>query len=292
MRLVTAIETMAKLRDDHRRSGARVGFVPTMGALHEGHGSLVRRARQESDVVVASIFVNPLQFAPGEDFERYPRDLEGDRAKLESWGCDLLFTTSPSALYHQGFQTYVVLEGALVDRFEGAARPGHFRGVATVVAKLLNLVGPTRSYFGRKDAQQAAVIRRMVEDLNIPTALVICPTTRDADGLALSSRNVYLSPDQRAAAPGIHRALVATRARLRAGERSAPPLRAALEADLRAIPGAQLGYAELVDPSTFERLEGDLPDRVGKLAPALAVVAVQLGTTRLLDNLRLDEDGP
>lgn len=292
MKLVTALETITKIRDENCRAGARVGFVPTMGALHEGHGSLVRRARAECDVVVASVFVNPLQFGPGEDFERYPRDLEGDRAKLESWGCDVLFTTTPSAMYRHGFQTYVSPEGPIVARFEAAARAGHFRGVATVVLKLLNLVRPERAYFGRKDAQQAAMIRRMVEDLNVPVAVVLAPTVREPDGLALSSRNVYLDPAQRAAAPGIHRALRAARERVRGGERDSAALLAALETDLHAIPGGNLEYAALVDPESFESPGGVLPERIGKLAPLLAIAVVRFGTTRLLDNLRLDEDGP
>lgn len=292
MKLVTAVETLARLRDESRRAGLRVGFVPTMGALHEGHGSLVKRARAECERVVASIFVNPLQFGPGEDFERYPRDLEGDRAKLEAWGCDVLFTTSPSALYRQGFQTYVVPDGPIVERYEGALRPGHFRGVATVVAKLLNLTGPTHAYFGRKDAQQAAVIRRMVDDLNVPVRVVVCPTARDSDGLALSSRNVYLSTEERAAAAGLPRALEASRARFREGERSAPALRAALENELRRIPDAALDYADLVDPDTFVPYAGELRDGARAAPPVLAVAAVRFRSTRLLDNLRLDEEGP
>ncbi len=292
MRLVTAIESIARLRDEHRRRGARVGLVATMGALHDGHGSLVRRAREECDVVVASVFVNPLQFGPSEDFDRYPRDLEADRARLEALGCDVLFTTAPSAMYPRGFQTFVVPEGPLSQRFEAQARPGHFRGVATVVLKLLNLVGPTHAYFGRKDAQQAAIVRQMVADLNVPVSVVVLPTVRDADGLALSSRNAFLAPEHRSAAPAIHGALAGTRRRFAGGERSVAALREALEADLRAIPGGTLEYADLVDPTSFDAPADPIPDRIGRPAPVLAIAALRLGATRLLDNLRLDEDGP
>jgi pantoate--beta-alanine ligase len=289
VKLVTGIESMARARDELRAAGKAVGFVPTMGALHAGHESLVRRAHAECEVVVASVFVNPLQFGAGEDFTRYPRDIEGDRAKLEACGCDLLFTTTPGAMYPHGFQTYVVPEGPLVARYEAALRPGHFRGVATVVLKLFHLVGPTRAYFGRKDAQQSAVVRRMVADLNVPVEVVVAPTVREADGLAMSSRNVYLAASERAAAPGIFGALSAARARARAGERDAARLLAQLEADLRAIPGAAPDYAALVDPDSFEERTARLAER---LPPTLAVAAVRLGATRLLDNLRLDEDGP
>lgn len=262
-----------------------------MGALHEGHGSLVRRAREECEIVISSIFVNPLQFGPAEDLDKYPRDLEGDRAKLESWGCDILFTTSPSAMYPGGFQTYVNPEGPIANSYEGAIRPGHFRGVATVVLKLLNLAGPDIAYFGRKDAQQAALIRRMVSDLNVPVKITVCPTARDTDGLALSSRNVYLTKEQRAAAPGIFAALLAARAQVQAGGRNASELRELLIKSLEAIPGGKLNYADLVNPDTFERIESTLPSRLGSLAPVLAIAVVQFGATRLLDNLRLDEDG-
>jgi len=291
LKLVTSLESMARLRDDLRRDGKRVGFVPTMGALHPGHQSLVERARSESDVVVSSIFVNPLQFGPSEDFERYPRDLEGDRAKLEAAGCDVLFTTSPSAMYPHGFQTYVVPEGALATRFEAAVRPGHFRGVATVVLKLLNVVGPTRAYFGRKDAQQLAIVKRMVSDLNVPVQIVPCPTVREPDGLAMSSRNAYLSAEQRAAAPAIHRALRAARARICKGERDAAALRAELASDLRSAFGVDPDYAELVDPASFEPLGATIPEQRNVLAPILAIIAQRVGTTRLIDNARLDEDG-
>jgi pantoate--beta-alanine ligase len=291
LRLVTSLETMARLRDDFRRKGVRVGLVPTMGALHEGHGSLVSAARRESDMVVATIFVNPLQFGPSEDFSRYPRDLDGDREKLERWGCDVLFTTSPSAMYPAGFQTYVDPCGPIVSAFEGAARPGHFRGVATVVTKLLNLAGPTTAYFGRKDAQQSALVKRMVADLNIPVRIVVCPTARDTDGLALSSRNVYLSAEQRGAAPGIYKSLCWVRDSVRGGERATSVLRQSLEARLRAIPGGELDYCDLVEPDSFERLGDRVPERFGTIAPVLAIAVVRFGTTRLLDNLRLDEDG-
>ncbi|MBI3817206.1 MAG: pantoate--beta-alanine ligase [Planctomycetes bacterium] len=291
MRLVTAIETIGKLRDENRRAGRKVGLVPTMGALHDGHGSLVRKARAECEVVIASIFVNPLQFGPKEDFEQYPRDLEGDRAKLESWGCDVLFTTSPSAMYPNGFQTFVTPEGPLSAEFDGAVRPGHFKGVATVVLKLLNLTGCDIAYFGRKDAQQCALIRRMALDLNVPSKISVCPTAREQDGLAMSSRNVYLTPAQRAAAPNIYKALLAARARVQGGERDALQIREALARDLAAIEGGSPDYADVVDPDSFERIQQKIPGRFGAPAPALAIAVVRFGSTRLLDNLRLDEDG-
>lgn len=291
MRLVTAVETIAKLRDEHRRTGKRVGFVPTMGALHDGHGILVKRARAECEIVISSIFVNPLQFAAGGDADQYPRDFEGDRAKLEEWGCDILFTTTPSAMYPNGFQTYVVPEGSITLRFEGAARPGYFRGVATVVTKLFHLTGCNIAYFGRKSAQQSALIQRLALDLNIPVQIVICPTARGADGLAMSWRNVYLTPEQRAAAPGIFKSLAAAREMIKKGERSAEKIRLELISNLRAIPGCDLDYAEIVEPQSFEIVKEKIPERFGKLAPALAIAAVRFGATRLLDNLRIDEDG-
>lgn len=292
MKLVTAMETIARLRVEHRRTAMRVGLVPTMGALHDGHGSLVRRARSECDVVIATVFVNPLQFGPSEDFEKYPRDLERDRALLESWGCDVLFTTSPSAMYPSGFQTYVTPDGPVVRNFEGVRRPGHFRGVATIVLKLINLTGPDIAYFGRKDAQQAALIQRMTADLNVPVKIVICPTARDRDGLALSSRNVYLSPEQRAAAPKIFETLQASRQILKNGGRDAGLIREALTAGLGAIPGGVLEYTDLVDPDSFEPVPARLADRFGGPPPVLAIAVVRFGATRLLDNLRLDEEGP
>jgi pantoate--beta-alanine ligase/2-amino-4-hydroxy-6-hydroxymethyldihydropteridine diphosphokinase len=252
-----------------------VGFTPTLGALHAGHAANARRARAECDVVVASVFVNPLQFGPGEDFERYPRALEADVALLSGVGVDAVYAPTAADMYPEGFSTSVDV-GPPAEGLEGTRRPGHFRGVATVVAKLLARVRPHRAYFGRKDAQQNAVLRRLVADLDLPGELVVCPTVRDADGLALSSRNRYLSPDERARALAIPRALEAARRRAASGESDAVALaREAFEA-LRAA-GLEPDYAEVRDPATFRP--------VGRLeAPALLVVAARAGSTRLLDN--------
>jgi pantoate--beta-alanine ligase len=258
-----------------------VGFVPTMGFFHEGHLSLMRRAREERGFVVVSIFVNPLQFGPGEDFEAYPRDPDRDLATAEAEGVDLVFAPEVDEVYPGGLPDVTVDPGPLGERLEGASRPGHFRGVATVVAKLFHLVGPSAAYFGEKDAQQLAVIRRMVQDLSFPAAVVGCPIVREPDGLALSSRNVYLSAEERAAATCLFRALQEAQASAAAGEREAKALRGRMEEVIGAEPLADLDYAAVVDEDTFE--EVDLLDR-----PARALVAARVGKPRLIDNLRLD----
>ncbi len=254
-----------------------VGFVPTMGALHDGHLALVRRARAENASVVASIFVNPLQFGPGEDYERYPRAAERDADLLRAAGVDLLYAPEVARMYGPGFATAIDV-GPLAARFEGAARPGHFGGVATVVAKLLGAIEPTSLYLGQKDVQQTAVVRAMVRDLDLPTNVVVVPTQREADGLALSSRNVYLEPDQRRAAPSLRRALGAIEAAIAAGETDAARACAAgaalLEAPLR------WEYLAIVAPATFAPLE-----RV--TLPAVAIGVAIAGRTRLLDNVSL-----
>lgn len=257
---------------------AGLGFVPTMGYLHVGHVSLVRRAREENGVVAASIFVNPSQFGPGEDLATYPRDLQHDRELLEAAGCDMVFVPEPSAIYPPGFQTWVEA-GEIASTLEGARRPGHFRGVATVVLKLFNVVRPTRAYFGQKDAQQLAVIRTMVRDLNVPVGVVGCPTVREPDGLAMSSRNSYLSREQRAAAPVLYRALTSAAAVAEAGERDAERLRQTMRQVLAAEPLANADYVSVADPETLTELE-----TVGA-AGALLSMAVQVGRTRLIDNL-------
>jgi len=254
-----------------------LGFVPTMGALHEGHLALVRRARAESAAVAASVFVNPLQFAPGEDLARYPRDPEGDRAKLAQAGIDVLFAPGVEAMYPSGFSTSVDT-GRLAEVFEGAIRPAHFRGVATVVCALLNVVRPDALYLGQKDAQQTAVVRRMVRDLEIPTTVVIVPTQREADGLALSSRNAYLSAEEREAAPSLHHALQAVRLAM-AGGRSKADAIAAGRARLH--PLARLDYLDVVDADTFDPIDSLSP-------PAFVIGAARFGTTRLLDNLWIE----
>ncbi len=256
-----------------------VGFVPTMGYLHEGHLALVRRARAENPFVAVSIFVNPLQFGPGEDYDRYPRDEARDLAMLEAEGVDLVFLPSPEALYPEGFSTHVEVTGPLTERFEGAHRPGHFRGVTTVVAKLFHLFHPDRAYFGEKDFQQLAVIRRMVRDLNFPLEVVGVPTVREPDGLALSSRNVYLTPEHRKEAPKLYRALLAAREAARSG-RSVAEAEAAAKAILDTIPDFALDYFAIVHPGTFAPLEDWVPG-------ARALVAGRFPEVRLIDNLEV-----
>jgi pantoate--beta-alanine ligase len=273
------LETAAAVRDwssGARRDGRVVGLVPTMGALHDGHLSLVRRARRECGATAVSIFVNPLQFAPGEDFERYPRQLDADLALLRREGVDAVFAPAVDEVYRPGATTRVRV-GELDAVLEGACRPGHFEGVATVVLKLFSAVRPDRAYFGQKDAQQAAVVTRLAGDLLTGVEVVVCPTVRDADGLALSSRNAYLRPDERRAALCLSRALTAANERYLAGERDAGALRGVLHAVLAAEPMARVDYAEVVDEATF-------------LGPGrLAVLAVRIGGTRLIDNHRLGE---
>lgn len=262
-----------------RADGLTVGFVPTMGALHDGHLALVDRSLAVTDRTVVSVFVNPTQFGPDEDFERYPRDDAGDARKLSEAGCHALFLPPVEDLYPPGHSTFVTVEGPSAG-LEGDARPGHFRGVATVVAKLLVIVAPDVAVFGEKDAQQLAVVRRMVRDLRLPVEIVGHPTVREADGLALSSRNRYLSAQERRVATVLWRALRAARERIEAGERSASALRAAMLGILEAEPGLALEYAEVVDAETFRPL--------GRLAGTVVLpVAGRVGATRLIDNLRL-----
>ncbi|HET6576577.1 MAG TPA: pantoate--beta-alanine ligase, partial [Fimbriiglobus sp.] len=262
-----------------RARGLTVGFVPTMGALHEGHAALVRAARQGTGFVVVSIFVNPTQFGPREDFARYPRTLDADRVMCGDAGADMIFAPTAEEMYPTDLLTSV--EVAKLDEvLEGASRPGHFRGVCTVVLKLLNIVLPDVAYFGQKDAQQARIVRRMVRDLNVPVTIQVEPTIRESDGLAMSSRNRYLSAAERAVAPLIYSALRTARDRALAGETDATRLESALAADLAAIPGARVDYARVVDADTLRPLS-----RLDR--PALAVVAVFLGTTRLIDNITI-----
>ena len=272
------IETVAEFRAARTGLG-ELGLVPTMGYLHEGHLSLVARARAECVAVAASIFVNPTQFGPNEDLARYPRDLPRDLGLLEAAGIDLVFAPQPSEVYPPGFDTVIEVRG-VTDVLEGAVRPGHFAGVATVVAKLFNIVQPTRAYFGQKDAQQSVVIRKLVRDLNLPVEVIVAPTVREPDGLALSSRNSYLAPDQRAAAPAIYRALSAARDRFAAGERGAEALREAMRAVIAAEPLMSIDYVSVADAETLRELT--IVER-----QALVSMAVRLGATRLIDNLIL-----
>ncbi|MCS6994694.1 MAG: pantoate--beta-alanine ligase [Anaerolineales bacterium] len=253
-----------------------LGLVPTMGYLHEGHLSLVRRARQECVSVAVSIFVNPTQFGPNEDLSRYPRDLERDLHLLEAAGADLVWIPSNEVMYPPGFQTWVTVE-TLTLPLEGAMRPGHFRGVTTVVSKLFNAVRPEKAYFGQKDAQQAAVIRQMTRDLSYPIEIVVCPTVREADGLAMSSRNTYLSPEERQAATVLFRALSAAETAYRAGERNAETLRHIMRTTIESEPLARLQYVSCADYDTLQELE----TVSGK---ALLSMAVFIGATRLIDN--------
>jgi pantoate--beta-alanine ligase len=255
-----------------------VGLVPTMGYLHEGHLSLIRRAREENEHVIVSIFVNPAQFGPREDLSRYPRDLERDMRLIEPY-TDLVWNPTAEIMYPPGYQTWVDVE-AMTRPLEGAMRPGHFRGVTTVVAKLFNGVQPQRAYFGQKDAQQAAVIRQMVRDLNFPIEIVVCPIVREADGLAMSSRNIYLDPDQRKAATVLYRSLSAAKDAYESGERNAEKLRQLMKDVLASEPLAEIQYVSCADYDTLE----DLSQIKGK---ALLSMAVFIGKTRLIDNVVL-----
>lgn len=270
------VRTRREVREAVARLRRPIGFVPTMGALHEGHRSLIRRARAENAGVVVSIFVNPRQFERPDDLAAYPRTEADDLAICAREQVDVVFVPSVEEVYPAGFQTTVRV-GALAEPLEGAARPGHFEGVTTVVAILLGLVGPERAYFGEKDAQQLRVVRRMVADLGIPTEIVACPTVREPDGLACSSRNVRLSPAGRAIAPRLHRALLAGRARIEAGERSAEAVRAAIRAVLAAEPAIEIEYVSVADEATLQELE--VVDR-----PTLLSLAARIEGVRLIDN--------
>jgi len=278
---LSTVTTIADLRtrlDRTRAGGERVGFVPTMGYLHEGHASLMRAARADCDLVLASIFVNPLQFGAGEDLDAYPRDLAGDTALADAEGVDLLFVPSGSEMYPEGAVRTTVSVAEVSAPLEGRARPTHFAGVATVVAKLFSIVGPCRAYFGEKDFQQVAVVRQMVHDLSIPVDVVACPTVREADGLALSSRNAYLTDVERAAAPVVHAALQVGRMAIDAGERDRAKVQTLMADLIEAEPLATLDYAEVVDARTLQPIDplaGDLR----------LLAAVRFGTARLIDNL-------
>jgi pantoate--beta-alanine ligase len=284
MRVITTIQEMVAERSSCARS-QKVGFVPTMGYLHEGHLSLVRQARKENDILTVSIFVNPTQFGPHEDLASYPRDLPHDLNLLENLGVDIVFTPTPDEIYPPGFVTYVDPKGPLVTAAEGASRPGHFRGVATVVVKLFQIILPHQAYFGQKDAQQSAVISHMVSDFNIPVKLRILSTIREADGLAMSSRNAYLDQKERAAATILYRALQAGRLEFEAHSPSGVSEVVKVMTDtIVAEPLAHLDYAEVRDPDSFVQLEV-------LRAPALLLIAARVGPARLIDNFLLRADG-
>ncbi|MEX0782299.1 MAG: pantoate--beta-alanine ligase [Dehalococcoidia bacterium] len=274
------LSTPAAMQAWRRAHPGTLGFVPTMGYLHEGHLSLVHRSKAENEFTVASIFVNPTQFGPHEDFERYPRDEVRDLTLLEEAGVAAVYLPSSGDMYPPGYETWVDVEH-VTDRLEGESRPGHFRGVTTVVLKLFNAVGPDRAYFGRKDAQQLRVVQRMARDLDVPVEIVPCDIVREPDGLAMSSRNVYLTPEHRSAAPVIHEALSQAGAAFDAGVHDADALRSLVADCIAAAPGANIEYVSLADDTTLEELTGD----VG--APALLSVVVRFGATRLLDNVEL-----
>jgi pantoate--beta-alanine ligase len=277
MKTVTAIAEMQALADSLRTQGKTIGFVPTMGFLHEGHLSLMRRAREENDVVVASIFVNPTQFGPQEDLDSYPRDAEGDAGKCSSTGVDILFLPTAAEMYPETPSVFVTVEG-LDDVLEGAVRPGHFRGVATVVAKLFHIVKPRRAYFGQKDYQQCAVVRRMVRGLDLDVEIVVLRTVREIDGLAMSSRNAYLDGEQRRKAACLYRALRAGEELVRAGVRDPEEVRRKMRAVMLAEQGVLVDYAEVADPETLAPLR-TMQEKVALL------VAARIGATRLIDNL-------
>lgn len=275
------IKTVSDMRRALAKAQGSIGLVPTMGYLHAGHMALVERACEENDVVVATIFVNPTQFGPEEDLERYPRDLERDLALLREAGVDFVFTPEPAEIYPDGYSSYVTVEG-LSEKLEGTFRPGHFRGVATVVAKLFNIIPAHRAYFGQKDAQQVVIIKRMARDLNFQHQIVVVPTVRDVDGLALSSRNVYLKPEERQAALVLPRALFHARELYEKGQRSATEIRTALRAMLEAEPMVKTDYVTVSDPDTLEEL-----DRID--GRALVALAARVGNTRLIDNIVLGD---
>jgi pantoate--beta-alanine ligase len=281
MNIYTTLREMREACRGARRNGRRIGLVPTMGALHEGHLSLVRAAKAQCHAVAVSIFVNPLQFGPKEDFAKYPRTLERDCELLEREGVDFLFSPVADEMFPHRAVTYVTVEG-LNERLCGRSRPGHFRGVTTVVSKLFHIVEPGAAFFGQKDAAQAAIIRRMVRDLNIPVEIVVGPIVREPDGLAMSSRNAYLDPQQRKAALALFRALTEVRNRFDQGERNAGKLIAAGKQEFTKEPAVRLDYLEIVDPETLE-------PRLSVSDRSLIAVAGFVGSTRLIDNILLPQ---
>jgi pantoate--beta-alanine ligase len=282
LKLLTTIHEMQGATRAVRQAGPRLGFVPTMGALHEGHLSLVRAAKASCDLVAASIFVNPTQFGPTEDLAKYPRSFELDLQLLEREGVELLFAPSVEEMYPAGAVTWVTVEG-LSDKLDGRSRPGHFRGVTTVVAKLFHIVAPDAAFFGQKDAAQIAIIRRMVRDLDLPVEIVVGPIVRESDGLAMSSRNAYLSPEQRKQALVLHRSLMRVDSLVKAGGRTAAKLIAAAREEFEAENSVRLDYVEIVNPDTLDPV-----DDISR--GALAAVAALVGSTRLIDNLLLSPD--
>lgn len=277
MKVISSVSDMQKTAEAIRLEGRRIGLVPTMGYLHEGHLSLMRRAREDCDVVVASVFVNPTQFGPKEDFERYPRDAEGDKKRCESAGVDILFMPDAKDMYPEAPSVFVTV-GGISDILEGAIRPGHFRGVATVVAKLFNITKPHCAYFGQKDYQQCIVIKRMVAALNMDVDIVVMPTIREPDGLAMSSRNVYLTPEERKAAAVLPKALKKAEALIRQGVRDPAEIKKKMQNMLLSSNGVAIDYIEIADPDTLEPLS----IARGRM---VLLVAIRIKGTRLIDNL-------
>ena len=280
MEVIHTIEWMKQVSRQARAEVRLSGFVPTMGALHAGHLSLIEAARRGASPVIASIFVNPKQFGPSEDYKKYPRDLEGDRRKLEEAAVDFLFVPPVEEIYPAGFRTSVNVEG-LGDRLEGKIRPGHFRGVATIVLKLLEIAAPRFAYFGRKDAQQARIIRQMAADLALDSEVVVCPIVRESDGLALSSRNQYLSPAERKAATVLYRALSRARSAIEEGERDSMRIITAMRQELAGEPLGSPDYVEIVDADSFEPI-------MRLTRTCLVLLAVRFGATRLIDNMQVE----
>lgn len=280
MELIHTVAWMKQVAAEARRGDSLLGLVPTMGALHEGHLSLVREAKKQCSPVVVSIFVNPKQFGPSEDFQKYPRTLDADLAALENLSVDYAFAPTPEQIYPPGFRTSVAVEG-LGDRLEGRSRPGHFRGVTTVVLKLFEITLPRFAFFGRKDAQQVRIIRQMTGDLDLDTEIVVCPIVRELDGLALSSRNGYLSPSDRRAATVLYRSLDALRREVSAGDRDVVHLLATVRKIIEAEPGVALDYAELVDADSFESV-------MALRKACYILLAARVGTTRLIDNALIE----
>ncbi|GIW78314.1 MAG: pantothenate synthetase [Gemmatales bacterium] len=280
MEVAKTVQAMRRLTNSARRQGKKIGLVPTMGALHAGHISLIRAARKETDFVVVTIFVNPTQFGPNEDLDRYPRQLEKDLEICDSEGVDAVFAPDNEEMYPKGYRTYVEVH-ELQNLLCGASRPGHFRGVTTVVLKLFNIVQADVAFFGQKDGQQALIIQQMVRDLNVPIEIRVCPIVREPDGLALSSRNQYLDPNQRAQATVLHRALEKARQAIEHGERDGGRIQRLLEETIRSAPDAVIDYAVVVDPETLQPLTA----LDGKVYLALAV---RFGDTRLIDNMQVE----
>lgn len=283
MEIIHTVAWMKQVAEEAHRSDRILGLVPTMGALHEGHLSLVREAQKQCSPVVVSIFVNPKQFGPSEDFQKYPRAFEADRAALENLRVDYVFAPPPEEIYPPGFRTAVTVDG-LGDTLEGRSRPGHFRGVTTVVLKLLEIVQPRFAFFGRKDAQQVRIIQQMTADLNLGAEIVVCPIVRELDGLAMSSRNAYLKESDRRAAVALHRSLEAVRREVSTGERNATHLLASLRRVIDAEPAVSLDYAEIVDADTLEPV-------MALRKTCYVLLAARVGGTRLIDNALIEQAG-